>query len=390
MMPVIQIFASLLLTLQDMKKVIIVGPAYPYRGGIAAFSERLAKELSSEGCEVELHTFTLQYPSFLFPGETQFSTGPAPEGLAIMRTLNSVNPVSWFREARRIRRETPDMVIFAFWLPYMAPCFGTVARFARRSGRKIEMLGLVHNLVPHEKHPGDRMLARYFSGAMDRFLTMSKSVLEDVRTLAPAKPASFSPHPLYDNFGERISREEACSHLGIDPACTYFLFFGLVRAYKGLDLLLEAMADPALASDPSVKLIVAGEFYGDGTKYKEMEEALGLKGKVIWRSEFIPDSQVHDYFCAADLVVQPYKSATQSGITQIAYHFERPMLVTDVGGLSEVVPDGKVGYCVNPAPSDIAVALNDFKSRRPDFSAGLAQEKKKYSWSRMAGEVLRK
>lgn len=372
-----------------MSKIVIVGPAHPYRGGIAAFSERLAREFIAEGHEVLLYTFTLQYPSFLFPGKTQYSTTPAPDGLKIVRCLNSVNPFNWIRTGISLRRLGADRIVFAFWLPYMAPAFGTVARLARSRRSAARMVGLVHNLIPHEHHPGDRLLARYFCGAMDSFVAMSHSVMEDLRMTAPSKPCSYSPHPLYDNFGSPVTRQEACMRLGLDPDNEYLLFFGLVRAYKGLDWLLEAFADKRLAGNLRLKLVVAGEFYGDGTSYLEQAERLGLSQRVIWRSGFIPDDQVRYYFCASSLVVQPYKTATQSGVTQIAYHFDRPMLVTRVGGLPEVVPDGKAGYCVEPSVSAIADAIADFAGGHPDFAGGVADEKKKYSWKNMARAVIK-
>ena len=373
-----------------MSKIVIVGPAHPYRGGIAAFSERLAREFQLQGHEVILCTFTLQYPSFLFPGQTQYSTSSAPIGLKIVRILNSINPLNWLRTGIQIRKMHPDYVVFAFWLPYMAPAFGTVARVAKSgSGGNTKMVGLLHNLVPHEKRPGDTRFARYFCDAMDSFVAMSESVRSDLKDFAPEKICSFSPHPLYDNFGATVTKGEACRVLGLDDKCRYLLFFGLIRDYKGLDWLMEAFADERLSAQKDLKLIIAGEFYGDGKKYHELADRLCLNDRLIWNTEFVPDGMVKYHFCAADMVVQPYKSATQSGITQIAYHFERPMLVTRVGGLPEVVPDGKAGYCVEPSVKAIADALVEFSENPVDFSQGLKSEKEKYSWKAMADAVLR-
>lgn len=359
------------------QKIIIIGPAYPYRGGIAAFNERLAHELIAQGNDVEAITFTLQYPSFLFPGKTQFSEGPAPADLKIDRKINSMNPFNWIKVGRQLKRKKADLIVIAFWLPYMAPALGTIARISRTP-----VVGLVHNLIPHEHKPGDRLFAKYFCGSVDRFVALSESVLNDIHRLAPGKPASFSPHPLYDNFGEAVSREEACSHLGLNPKDRILLSFGLIRDYKGLDWLLEAFA--ALKERSEVKLVVAGEVYADGEKYHKLARDLGIDNEIIWRTEFVPDSEVKYYFCAADLIVQPYKSATQSGVTQIAYHFEKPMLVTRVGGLPEIVPDGKVGYAVDPSPAAITAALEKFLKDSPDFSEGIRDEKRKYSWEKMA------
>ena len=361
------------------ERIVIIGPAYPYRGGIAAFSERLAREYIAMGAQVSLVTFTLQYPGFLFPGKTQYSCDPAPEGLEISRLINSCNPFSWIRAGKAIRKMNPSRIIFAFWMPFMGPAFGTIARIARKGGARTT--GLLHNLIPHEHKPGDKIFTKYFCKAMDSFVTMSDAVLEDTRRLCPDKVSEMSPHPLYDHFGESVSREEAIAHLGLDPGCRYLLFFGLIRDYKGLDLLLDAFADPRLEAHDNVRLIVAGEFYSDPQKY--LDAVAKLSERVILRPVFIPDSEVRYYFCAADLVVQPYKSATQSGITQIAYHFEKPMLVTRVGGLPEIVPDGIAGMVVEADRYAIADALTEYVSNPRDYSEGVISQKQKYSWEKM-------
>ena len=364
-------------------KIIIVGPAYPYRGGISAFGERLANEYRREGDEVEMYTFTLQYPSFLFPGKTQYSDGPAPEGLSITRRINSVNPLNWISVGREIAKKRPDLLITNFWLPFMAPCQGTIERIVRRNGHT-RVVALLHNIIPHEHRPGDRMLSRYFVRSTQSFVAMSKAVLEDLGQFDTKKPRAFCPHPLYDHYGELIPKEEARRQLGLDPDGHYVLFFGFIRAYKGLDLLLEAMGDTRL-KEAGIKLIVAGEFYGDPKPYMEQIERLGIKESTLLFTEFIPDDKVNLYFRACDIVVQPYKSATQSGVAQIAFHFEKPMIVTNVGGLAEIVPDGKVGYVVEPEPKLIADAIVRYfnEEREAAFTEGVREEKKKYSWSKM-------
>lgn len=365
------------------QKVVIVGPAYPYRGGIAAFSERLAAEFAARGSKVQLVTFTLQYPSFLFPGKTQYSDGPAPQGLDISRMLNSCNPFNWISTGRKLRKMKADIIIFASWMPFMGPALGTVARMAKKSGAR--RIGLVHNLIPHEHKPGDKIFSKYFCNSVDGFVTMSDSVLQDICNFAPDKPSAMCPHPLYDHYGTPVSREEALEKLGLEKDSRYLLFFGLIRDYKGLDWLLEAFADPRLRQFPDLRLIVAGEFYSNPEKYREAARALG--DRVIIRPDFIPDDMVRYYFCAADLIVQPYKTATQSGITQIAYHFEKPMLVTRVGGLPEIVPDGVAGYVTEPKVESIADALVRFAAEKPDFSQGVASQKQKYSWKKMAEAI---
>ena len=366
-------------------KIIIVGPAYPYRGGIATFNERLARELISQGHQVKIFTFTLQYPSFLFPGKTQFSSDPAPEGLDIVRSLSSVNPLSWMATARRIAREKPDAVMLRFWMPYFGPSLGCIGRYLRRRG--IRVVALVDNIVPHDHKPGDKVFARYFVRSVDAMMAMSQSVVEELGMFDNSKPVACSPHPLYDHYGAPESKEAAAAALGLDPAKDYYLFFGLIRDYKGLDLLLEAMASESLKDSPA-ELIVAGEFYGNSEKYYALEKELGLKGRIHWFPEFIPDARVRHFFNVADLVVQPYKTATQSGITQIAYHFEKPMVVTAVGGLPEIVPDGKCGYVVDPNPESIAVAIAHYYALRPDFSAGIKVQKQLFSWSQFCKVFL--
>ena len=368
-------------------KIVILGTAWPYRGGLAVYNERLAREFAAEGDDVTIYTFTLQYPSFLFPGKTQYSSEPAPSDLKIVRSLNSINPLSWGKTGRAIRALQPDILIIKFWLPFMAPCLGRVARIVKRGG-KTKVVSILDNIIPHEHRPGDRLFGRYFTRSVDGFVAMSDSVLEDLNQFDTAKPRVFCRHPLYDNFGAKASREEALKFLGLDPKQRYMLFFGLIRDYKGLDLLLKAYADSRFRK-MNVKLIVAGEFYSGSEKYFEMEKELGLEGMIVWKSDFVPDSEVRYCFGAADIIVQPYKSATQSGVTQIAYHFEKPMLVTNVGGLAEIVPDGKVGYVVEPDSAQIADALVDFfeNIRQEQFTEGILSEKKQYAWSNMTRSV---
>jgi D-inositol-3-phosphate glycosyltransferase len=364
-------------------KVVIIGPAYPLRGGLATYNERLARAFREAGDEVRLVTFSLQYPDFLFPGQTQFSTEPGPTDLDIEVSLNSVNPLSWWKVGEKLRRERPDLVIFRFWLPFMGPALGTVARLIARN-RHTRVVAITDNVIPHEKRPGDRPLTRYFLSACYGFVTMSRSVLADLRRLGFRQPALYRPHPLYDNFGPLKAKPAALAALGLDPAFGYLLFFGFIRAYKGLDILLEAFADVRLAKLP-LKLIIAGEYYEDAAPYEALIRQHNLESRLVRATDFIPNEKVVDYFCAADLIVQPYKNATQSGVSQIAYHFERPMLVTDVGGLAELIPDGEVGYVVPPTPRAIADALVDFyeHQREQEFTAGVWAKKKEFSWSEM-------
>lgn len=279
-----------------------------------------------------------------------------------------------------------DLVLFAYWMSFFAPCYCAIARRLKGTRR----IGLVHNMFPHEKTLLDRLFAPKFVKSMDGFVALSQSVVRDVESLDKRqKPKAWSPHPIYDHYGPREPREVALERLGLSGDYRYLLFFGLVRAYKGLDLLLKAFADDRLRKYP-LRLLVVGEFYDDKEPYLVEIQSYGLSKMVIIRDEFIPDNQVKDYFNAADIVVQPYKSATQSGVTQVAYHFEKPMLVTNVGGLEEIVPHGQVGYAVSPDPHSIAEALVDFFSndRKESFEANLRAEKDKYSWKKLTKEIL--
>ncbi|MBQ5779319.1 MAG: glycosyltransferase [Paludibacteraceae bacterium] len=366
-------------------KIVIIGPAWPYRGGIADFNERIAKEYISNGHEVDLITFTLQYPSFLFPGKTQFCEKNKPEWLHVERKINSINPFNWIKVGNEIKNKNYDLAIIKFWLPFLAPCLGTIARIIKRN-KKTKTISILDNLVPHEKRPMDRILSSYFVNSIDSFIAMSQSVMNDLLTFDTKKAKLLSPHPLYDNFGEKESRENALKHLHLFTNFRYILFFGFIRDYKGLDLLLKAFAQSKLYQK-NIKLLVAGEFYNNSKQYFDLEKELNLNGHIEWRSEFIEENEVKHYFCGADIIAQTYKTATQSGVTQIAYHFEKPMLVTNVGGLSEIVPHGKVGYSVDANIESIKNALLDFYEKNPDFTKGIQEEKKKYSWEEMINKV---
>ncbi len=368
-------------------RIAIVGTAFPFRGGLAAFNERLAKQFIEDGHEVTMYTFTLQYPNFLFPGKTQFSSEAAPKGLKIIPCINSINPFNWITVGRKIRKEKFDSVVFCYWMSFIAPCFGTIARCLQK--KKTKRIALVHNMIPHEKSILDILFPKYFVRAMDGFTAMSDVVKEDITKLGAAqKPIIVTPHPLYDHFGAIMPREEAIKAINLDPKTRYILFFGLIRSYKGLDLLLKAFADERLRKLP-LKLLVAGEFYDDEQYYLDLITQNQLSEHVFICADYIPDSEVKEWFSSADLIVQPYRSATQSGISQIAYHFEKPMLVTNVGGLSEIVPHGKAGYVVEPNIKEIADSILDFynNNRQAAFEKGTKEEKKKYQWNVMSQNI---
>ena len=366
-----------------MKKIVILGTAYPFRGGMAAFNERLANAFLEVGDDVNIENFTLQYPGFLFPGKTQYANWDAPKGVEIKSTVNSVNPFNWIKIGRKLKKQKPDILIIGYWMPFMAPCFGTIAKIVK-SNKHTKIIGLLHNIYPHEKLPGSKILPNYFVSNTDAFVSLSKSVLNDLDTFDTIKPRTFCPHPLYDHYGDKISRSIALDNLKLSDEYRYILFFGLIRDYKGLDLLIDAFADKRFEKN-KIRLIIAGEFYTDSSKYLKQIEDLNLKSSIVLHDRFIPDPEVGNYFGAADIIAQPYKTATQSGVTQIGYHFEKPMLVTNVGGLAEIIPNEKVGYVVEPNPKEIANKLINFfeNNRSNEFTKNVIIEKRKYSWDTM-------
>jgi len=369
------------------KKVIIIGPAHPLRGGLATFDHRLAKQFIDEGFDCSIYSYSLQYPSFLFPGTTQYTDEPAPAGIPIFPVINSVNPLNWISVGNHLRNLKPDLVIVRYWLPFMGLALGTILRRIRKN-KHSQIIAIADNVLPHEKRPGDASFTKYFLKACDGFITMSEKVTNDLRKFEGHKPVKQVLHPLYDNFGEPLSKEEARKKLGIDPSAKLALFFGFIRKYKGLDLLLNAMADTKIQSQ-QIKLMVAGEFYEDAKPYMELIKNAGIESSLILKTNFIPDSDVKYYLSAADVVIQPYRNATQSGVTPLAYHFEKPMIVTNVGGLPALVPNEKVGLVAEPDAASLARAIVRFYELGENFFIPhLRSEKQKYSWHRLIECVL--
>lgn len=378
-------------------KIIIIGPAHPLRGGLASYNERLAREFISQGHETSIYTFSLQYPEFIFPGTTQYSTEPAPEGLDIKVCINSVNPFNWLKIGSRLKKEKPDLIVVRYWLPLMGPCLGTILRRVKKN-RFTKVVCIADNIIPHEKRFGDRPFTKYFIKPIDAFITMSEKVLGDLKLFNNTKPAKAVSHPLYDNFGAIISKEEARKKIGIPADARILLFFGFIRKYKGLDILFDAMKvlqpstinhQPSTFNIQQPKLLVAGEFYEDRKSYDEQIEQLGIRESLILKTDFIPDSEVKYYLCAADVVVQPYRNATQSGVTPLAYHFEKPMIVTNVGGLPSLVPDDVVGLIAEPNADSIAQKINEyFEKGEAHFLPGLREEKKKYTWAKLTESIF--
>ena len=367
-------------------QLIIIGPAWPLRGNLAAFDEKLATCFIESGIQTKLCTFSLQYPGFLFPGTTQYSTDPAPKHLKIEVAMNSVNPFNWIRVGLRIKNERPDLIIVRYWIPFMGPCLGTILSIVKWN-KHTKVIAIVDNMIPHEKRWGDNLFTKYFVRGVDGFLTMSNKVQKDVKTFTN-KPSCVSPHPIYDHFGEAIPTAEARKLLNLEVNDKVILFFGFVRAYKGLDLLIEAMSDPALKA-AGIKLVIAGEFYEAPEPYLAQIEKLGLTDSISVYNQYIGEQEVKLYASAADFIIQPYKNATQSGVTPMAYHFLKPMLVTNVGGLADTVPHDKVGLVVEPNVNAIAKGILQLYERgTAHFMPHLVTEKKKYSWEQMRQSFL--
>lgn len=370
------------------KRIVIVGPAYPLRGGLSTYDERLCKGFNDAGHNCSILSFSLQYPNFLFPGKTQFSTDLAPENISIDTAVNSVNPLNWLSVGTNYKKLAPDLMVFRYWMPFMAPSLGTIARLAQKN-KHTRMVAIADNIYPHEKHFYDKPCTNYFVNSMHGFVTMSQSVLHDLQVLVPDKPSKYVPHPMYDNFGMGIDKQSAKKQLGLDPDTGYLLFFGFIRQYKGLDLLLKSFAASGLQNQ-NIKLLIAGEYYEDSAPYKSLIKELNLENAVVERNDFIPNSEVAAYFSASDMVVQTYHSATQSGVTQIAYHFNKPMLVTDVGGLAETVPDGEVGFVCAKDTQVIAKALRRFYDEKLEdtFSKQAELYKRKFSWDHIMNGLM--
>ncbi len=368
-------------------KIVILSAAYPFRGGIANFTNLLAANLKQNN-DVVVYTFTRQYPDLLFPGKTQMEPETGQKPITSIRTLDSINPLSWKKTGKLIKRENPDLLIFNFWMPFFAPSFGTVAKIVKKNSG-VKTLAICHNIVPHESKPGDVFLTKYFLSKIDYFVLLSEKVKEELLKLKPRANYKVLFHPVYSSFGNAVSKKEAKERLNID-AGKVLLFFGLVREYKGLDVLLEAIAKVKNQSD--VKLIVAGEFYDSKNKYLRMIKDLNIEQNVSVIDKYIESDEVKYYFSAADAVVLPYKEATQSGIVQVAVNFAKPLIGTTAGGLKEIIEDNVNGFLVQPGnPDDLANAIIKFytEDKEEEFSANIVKISEKFSWQKFSGELLK-
>jgi glycosyltransferase involved in cell wall biosynthesis len=367
-------------------KLVIIGPAWPLRGGLSAFDEKLATQFTEKGIQTRIDTFSLQYPSFLFPGKSQYTTDPKPNNVNIDVCINSINPFNWIKIGLKLYREKPDLIIVRFWIPFLAPCLGTILKIAKLN-KHTKVISIIDNMIPHEKRMGDRLLTKYFVKTVDGFIAMSEKVKNDIKTFSH-KPVSISPHPIFNHFGDPITKMEARTQLGLPQQDKIILFFGYIRKYKGLDLLIQAMADETIKK-LGIQLMVVGEFYEDASGYHDLVKTLGLQDQIKFYSNYIPDGEVKNYVCSADFIIQPYKNATQSGVTPLAYHFEKPMLVTNVGGLADTVPNLKTGIVVTPTSEAIAQGIETlYEMGENHFNLNIIEEKKKYSWSQMTEKFL--
>lgn len=368
-------------------KIIIVGTAYPLRGGIAHFNALLAHHLSKKH-QVEIINFKRQYPALLFPGKSQIEKANTliPD-VPNSQLIDSINPINWIKVAKVIGKKQPDLLIFKYWLPFFGPCFGTISKYVKKYSRA-KIFTICDNIFPHEKRIGDKAFTNYFFKYSDYFLVQSKSVEKDLLKLFPEARYVYAPHPIYENFGEKFDKSIARKKLGLNYD-KIILFFGYVRKYKGLHILLEAIKLISQNSTPP-HLLVAGEFYEDESSYKNFVKENKLEEFVTFIPDYIPNDEVSTYFSASDIVVLPYISATQSGIVQIAYNFEVPAIVTDVGGLSEVVIHDQTGYVVKPKdPKSLANAIEKFyaENKQSFFIENIKNEKSKYSWEYFISKI---
>jgi glycosyltransferase involved in cell wall biosynthesis len=370
-----------------MSKVFIIGPAYPLRGGPAQFNENLCAELNKAGHDAQIISYSLQYPNFLFPGSTQYETsGKAPDGIKIHTLINTVNPFNWIKVAGFIKKEKPDFILFRYWLPFFGPCLGTIGRLVRS---KATVLALTDNIIPHEKRFGDKPFTNYFVNSCDGYIAMSKTVLNDISKFTTNQNKAYSPHPMYETYGASVSMEEARKKLNLNSSDKIILFFGLIRHYKGLDILMEAMANPEIKKQ-NIKLLIAGEFYEDKQPYLDLIQKHQLQDQILLHDKFIANDDVRYYFCASNLVAQTYRNATNSGVTMVGYYYEKPMLVTNVGGLAEIVPNEKCGYVVETEIPEISEKIITYFSQNKEeaFTQNVRIEKKKYEWTEFIGVLV--
>ena len=363
-------------------KIVLVGPFPPYRGGISMFNHSLAKELEKKH-DVHRISFSLQYPKILFPGKTQYFNF---EGDSAKELINSINPISWIKTANYIKKLSPDLIVFQYWMPYFAPAFNSIVKHVKKDCN-VKVMVNCNNIKSHEPKTGDNLLTKLFFKNCDLFMVMSSVVEEQLNSLVTKPNYKKSPHPIYEIFGNQVSKKNARDELKLGDE-KIILNFGLVRDYKGLDILINA-AKIIKNKINNFKILVVGECYGDKQKYLKLAQRNNVADVIDFRFGFVPNEIVNFYFCASDLVVLPYKSASQSGIVPIAYHFNRPVIVTNVGGLPEVVEIGKSGLVCEPTVKDISQNIIDLlNSDLTSYNKFISEYKNNFSWSSFSKNML--
>ncbi len=366
-------------------RISLIGPFPPFRGGISDFNSALYNELSKEN-DLQVINYSTQYPKFLFPGKTQYKV-IADESPKSERLLSSVNLFSWNKTANKITEFQPDIVVMHYWMPFFAPALRKVS-LSLKKDIDAKIIAICHNITPHEKLGFNQFFTKVFVNKVDRYVVMSESVKSDLLNIIPNAKLKLTPHPIYNFFGNTIDKETARKKLNI-KAKNMILYFGLIREYKGLDILLKSI--PIIKEELNdFMVIVAGECYEKIEKYDALIEKLKIQDSVDLRLKFIPDDEVSEYFSAADVVALPYRTATQSGIIQIAYNFNRPVIVSDVGGLAEIVPNDKVGYVVEPNADEFAKAIIKFykEDKFNEFSKNVQIHKKSFSWENFVNNLM--
>ncbi|MBK6914545.1 MAG: glycosyltransferase [Ignavibacteriales bacterium] len=366
-------------------KIAILSTAYPLRGGIAHFIGLLYHQLKKNHT-VKVYTFKRQYPAILFPGKSQLENEETSEAIPTVLAIDSINPLNWIKIGKKLSEEFYDVLIFKYWMPFFAPCFGTISKIVKKNN-KTKIMVICDNIIPHEKKPFDNLLTKYFFNNVHYFIVLSENVRKDLLSLYPKAKYNLLPHPVYSNFGDPVEKQAAKSFLKIDSE-KLILFFGFIRDYKGLDTLLLALSK---LKNINVKLLVAGEFYSNKDKYLKIIHDNNLNDSVILKTDFIPTKEVKYYFSACDAVILPYKSATQSGIVQIAVNFRKPVIATNVGGLGEVIINNETGFIVEKEnPQALANAINKFYSENNEskFSKNMSFAADKYSWQNFTNGLL--
>ena len=368
-------------------KIIVIGPYFPFRGGIADTNQELCNALLKSGHSVEILNFKLQYPSVLFPGKTQLSKQTSGKIIDSKKNINSINLLNWFKCAKKINDLNPDIVISSYWTSFMSPCLSIINRNLKK---KIIKIGIIHNAYPHEKILLQKYFFKFYLNSITKYYTLSKNVFEQIKLINKEKKGIELFHPIPKKFGEPVSVEIAKEKAGLNKSFKYLLFFGVIREYKGLDVLIKAMKK-VVKHDNKIKLLVIGENYESIEKYKNLAIKENVYDNIHFNNEFVNDDEIKYWFCSAKLIIQPYKSASQSGITPLAIQFEIPTVCSNIKGLSEYITESKDGFLSNPNPRDLAnkiiFALNfDLDLIKKELST----KKKKYSWNNFTNKLIQK